>query len=62
MLLEARGDGPEMLELIEEALDEIAETVEERAEGWDVDAPWHRFDVGEGAAVSQGLAQGASLS
>ena len=27
MLLEARGDGPEMLELIEEALDEIAEAV-----------------------------------
>ena len=32
MLFEAGGDGSEVLQLIEETLDEVAEAVEERAE------------------------------
>ena len=57
MLFEACGDGSEMLQPIEEALDEIAETVEEGAESRDIDASRHRFDIGPGAAVRQILAQ-----
>ena len=33
MLFEARGDGPEMLEFVEETLDPIAEFVKQGAEG-----------------------------
>ena len=55
VLFEAGCDGSEMLELIEEALDEVAVAVKEWAEGRDVLAVWHRLDVGPGPA--QGIAQ-----
>lgn len=53
VFFEARGDGPEMLELVEEPLDEVAVAIEERAEGRDVDAPRHGFDVGPSATLRQ---------
>src|SRR5215212_8687590 len=53
VLLEASGDGSEVLELVEEALDEVAVAVQEWAEGRNVDAPWHRFDVGPGPTIEQ---------
>ena len=50
VLFVARGDGPEVFELAEEALDEVAISVEEAAEGRDVLTVRHRLDVSPGAA------------
>jgi hypothetical protein len=61
VFFEARGDSPEMFELVEEALDEIAQAIEVGAENRDIDAPRHRLDVGPCAAVGQGLAEGVAV-
>ena len=61
MFFEACGDCSEMLELIEEAFDEISEAIQERAEGGDVDAPGHRLDVGPGSAFGRAVAQGVAV-
>jgi hypothetical protein len=60
VFFETCGDRHEMLELVEEALDKIAETIGVRAEGRDIDAPGHRLDVGPCAASSEGLTQGVA--
>ena len=56
MLFETGGDGSEVLQLVEEALNEVAEAIEEPAERRDVDASWHRLDIGPAAAPSHVLA------
>src|ERR1051326_4342818 len=61
VLFEACSDGSEMLELVEEALDEIAVAIEEGAEGRDVDAPRHGLDVGPRAALGQAGAQSVAV-
>src|SRR5579863_5719515 len=61
VFFEARGHGSEMLELVEEPLDEVAIAIEERAEGWDVDAPRHWFDVGPSPALGQAVAEGIAV-
>src|SRR5258705_2303031 len=57
VLFEARGDSSEVLELVEEALHEIAEAVEKGAESWPVHAPGHGLDVGPGATLGHARAQ-----
>lgn len=61
MLFEARRDGSEVFELIEEALDEVSELVELGAERTNVDAAWHRFDVGQRPAGGRTGAQGVTV-
>ncbi len=61
MLFKARGDGPKMLEFVEEALDQVSIPVEEGAEGGDPHPAGHGFDVGPGALVVQRLAQGVAV-
>ena len=61
MFFEARSDGSEMFKLVEEAFDEVSETIEIWAECRKVDAPGHRLDVGPGAAIGQSLAQGVAV-
>ena len=51
------SDGPEVFEFVEEALDEIAMAVEQRAEGRGVQPVRHRLDVGPSAARREGVAQ-----
>ena len=53
MLFEARGDGTEVFELIEEALDQISEPIKVGTEDRDVDAPWHAGMVATGGLSSQ---------
>lgn len=50
-----------MLELVEEALDEVSVAVEEAAEGGDVLAVGHGLDVGPGASTGEILAQGVAV-
>ena len=50
-----------MLEFAEEAFDEIAIAIEERAEGRDAFAARHRFDAGPGTAIGEGRAQGVAV-
>lgn len=61
MLFEACGDGPEMLELVEEAFDQVAVAVEPGAEGRDVYPVRHGFDVGPGAALGHFHSQGVTV-
>lgn len=61
MLFEAGGNGSEMLDLVEEAFDEIAISVEERAERRNVDASRHGFDVRPGAALGQAVSEGVAV-
>ena len=61
MLLEARGDGPEVLELTEEAFDEIAVAIEECTERWLLSAPGDRLDVRPRAARRKALAQSVAV-
>ena len=61
MLFEARRDGPEVLEFVEEALDEVSLLVEERAEEGDVDPVRHRLDVRPSTLLVDGLAQGIAI-
>ena len=61
VLFEASGDSSEVLNLVEEALDEIAEAMKETTEGGDVDAPGHWFDIGPGSASGDALAQGVAV-
>lgn len=49
MLVEAGGDGAVMLDLVEEALDEVTALVQPRAEGGRIGAMIERPDVGGGA-------------
>lgn len=58
VLFEAGGDGSEVLEFVEEALDEIALAIEVGAEGRDVLAPRHGLDVRPSATILHYLAQG----
>jgi hypothetical protein len=57
VLFESGSDGSEMLNLVEEALDEVSVPIEEGAEGRDVDAVGHGFDVRPSAALGQAFAQ-----
>jgi len=57
VLVEARRDGPEMLELVEEALDAVAQPVDGRAERRRVGAMIERADVGIGSPVRDPGAQ-----
>src|SRR6516225_11558808 len=61
VLFEARGNGSEVFELVEEALDEVSETIEEMTEGWKVDPPRQGFDVGPSATFSRALAQSITV-
>ena len=61
VLLEARGDGAEVLELVEEALDEVALAVEEGAERRAPLTVRHRLDASPGAARGEGLAKGVAV-
>jgi hypothetical protein len=57
VFFEARGDGSEMFDLVEEPLDEVAVSIEEGAEGRDVLASRHRLDVRPRTALGQILAE-----
>jgi len=61
VFFEAGGLGSEVFELVEDAFDEISKAVEIWTERGDVDAPWHRFDVGPGPSFVEGLAQGVAV-
>ena len=50
-----------MLELVEEALDQVAMTVEQAAESRDVDAVRHRLDVRPGTPMGHGRTQGVAV-
>jgi hypothetical protein len=60
VFFEARCDGSEMLEFVEETFDQIT-AIEEVAERGNVDAPRHGFDVGPCAARGQSAAQGVAI-
>ena len=57
VLFVARGDGSEVLELVEEALDVVPVSVQEGAESGNIHAVWHGPDVGPGTSGVHGLAQ-----
>ena len=61
MLFVAGGDGSEVLELVEEALDEVPVAIQEGAEGGLVDPAGERLDVGPGACAGEAW-RSASLS
>jgi len=61
VFFEAGRDCSEMFELVEEALDEVAEAIEVRAESGDVHALGYRLDVGPGSAIGQPLAEGVAV-
>jgi hypothetical protein len=61
VLFEAGGDSSEMLELIEEALDEVAVSVEPPAECRNVHPARHRLDVCPGAPVPEFCAEGVAI-
>ena len=61
MLFEACGDGTEVLQLIEETLDEVAEAVEERAERWNVHPAYLRLDVSPAAPPGHVLPQSIAI-
>ena len=61
VLFETCGDGTEVLELIEETLNEVAEAVEEGAERRDINASWHRLDIGPATASGYVPAQGIAV-
>src|SRR3546814_15185356 len=53
----SRCHSAEMLEFVEEALDQVAVSIEERAERRSPDALGHGRDIGESALVGDGGAQ-----
>ena len=57
MLFEARRDGPEVLDLVKEAFDEVAIAVEEGAEARDALAVRHRLDVRPSATIGDAGAE-----
>ena len=61
MLFEARRDGAEVFELVEEAFDEIAQPIEEWAERRDVHASRHWLDIAPGALRSERFAQSVAV-
>ena len=61
MLLVSGGDGPEVFEFTEEALDAVSVAVQEGAEGRDVLATGHGFDVCPSAAFGECRAQGVTV-
>ena len=61
MLFESRGDGSEMLELVEEAFDPVAIAIEVGAEWRNIDAVGHWPDVGPCPSIGETLRK-ASLS
>ena len=50
-----------MLEFVEEPLDQIALSIETLVEAWWLEPVWHGLDVGSGAALCEGLAQGIGV-
>src|ERR1700760_4449455 len=54
VLLVAGGDGSEMLKLVEEPLDQVAEPIEVLAERRNFAPPWFGLDVGPRSALSHG--------
>ncbi len=58
MFFEARGDGPEVFEFVEEALDEVAISIEEGAECGPGLSMRQRPDAGPSALIGEPLAQG----
>ena len=61
MLFIARGDRAKVFEFVEEAFDEISETIEIRAEGRNVYAAGHGFDVAPCALACEALSQGVAV-
>jgi len=55
------GDGSEVFDLVEEPIDQIAISVEEGAERWDIGNGRHRLDVVPHATIREGLAQGVTV-
>ena len=62
VLFVARRHGSEMFEFVEEAFDEISETIEIRAEGRNVYAAGHGFDVAPCALTGEARSQGVAVS
>ena len=61
VLLIAGCDGSEVLELVEEALDEVSVAIQEGAEGWNVHTSRHGPDVGPSAPSRHPVAQGIAV-
>ena len=61
MFFEAGRNCSEMFELVEEALDKVAEAIEVGAESGDIHALGYRLDVGPGSAIRQALAEGVTV-
>ena len=61
MLFEARGDGSEVFELVEETFDQISEAIKVGTEDGDVDAPRHGFDVGPCATIGEVLTESVAI-
>ena len=57
MFFVAGGDGSEVLELVEEALDAVPVAIQEGAEGELVDAAGERLNVGSGSLPGDGVAE-----
>ena len=61
MFFVARCDGSEVLELVEEALDEVPVAIQEGAEGWLVHPARDWLHVGPGSLGRHGLAQDVAV-
>src|SRR5690606_9122992 len=57
----SRGDGAEVLEFVEEALDEVSVTIKKGTESRRVEASGHRFDARPGAAFLDRLTQSVGV-
>src|SRR5690606_7615002 len=57
----SRGDGAEVLEFVEEALDEVSVAIKKGTEGRRVEASGHRFDARPGAAFLDRLTQSVGV-
>ena len=61
VFFEARGDGAEVLDLVEEARDDVAVAIEERAQAGRVFPTRDRLDAGPCTSRFQALAQGIGV-
>lgn len=59
--VKAGGDGSEVFEFVEEALDEVAASIEEGAEGENDLLVAHGFDAGPGATLGETGAHGVAV-
>src|SRR5690625_573439 len=57
----SHGDGAEVLEFVEEALDEVSVAIKKGTEGRRVEASGHRFDARPGAAFLDRLTQSVGV-